>query len=276
MLNLKNLPVDDPKLVVCGGGHIGIPVAKIGRMLGFRVTVLEDRPEFAENARAAGADEVILAPFDEGLARIPGDEDTFFVVVTRSHDLDNICLNAVCRKPHAYIGALGSRRRSALARERLVSEYGCDPETVASVHMPIGLPIGSETPEEIAVSVMAEIVQERNRTDRSGRWPRELLEALRDPDVKGSLALATVAERRGSAPRGVGTRMLIRPDGIAVGTVGGGELEAEVVQKALQMLSSGAPAETEVKAALNADGMACGGAVTVHIEIIPEEKRFEA
>ena len=56
MLNLKNLPVDDPKLVVCGGGHIGIPVAKIGHMLGFRITVLEDRPEFAKNARAAGAE----------------------------------------------------------------------------------------------------------------------------------------------------------------------------------------------------------------------------
>ncbi len=276
MLNLKNLPMDDPKLVVCGGGHVGIPVAKIGRMLGFKVTVLEDRPEFAENARAAGADEVILAPFDEGLARVPGDEDTFFVVATRSHDLDNICLNVVCRKPHAYIGALGSRRRSVLARERLVSEYGCDPETVASIHMPVGLLIGSETPEEIAVSVMAEIVQERNRTDRSHRWSRELLEALRDPQCKGPLALATVTERHGSAPRSVGTRMLIRLDGTAVGSIGGGELEAEVIQKAQVMLASGSPAELEVQAALNADAMACGGAVTVRIEIIPEEKRLES
>ena len=269
MLNVKDLPADEVKLVVCGGGHVGIPVMKIGRMLGFQVTVLEDRPEFAENARAAGADEVILAPFEEGLAEIPGDEDTFFVVVTRSHDLDNLCLNAVCRKPHAYIGALGSRRRSVLARERLVSEFGCDPEVVASVHMPVGLEIGSETPEEIAVSVMAEIVREKNRAERNGRWPREILTVLRDPNRKGPLALATVTERHGSAPRSVGTRMLILPDGTAAGSIGGGELEGEVIRKAQYMLEAGEPAETEVKAALNADGMACGGSVTVRLEIIP-------
>ena len=265
-------------LVVCGGGHVAIPVIRIARLLGLPVTVLEDRPAFAENARRAGAARVICAPFEEGLKQIPGDGDTFFVIVTRGHGCDIQCLDAISRKPHAYIGMIGSRRRVALVKKHLIEDRGCDPAVVDGIHMPIGLAIGAETPEEIAVSIMAEIIQEKNRSGRDAVWPRDTLRAIVDPAAQGTLkALATVVERRGSAPRGPGARMLVWPDGRTLGTVGGGFVEGEVIRAACHRLLAGETAPCLYRARLDAeaaaaDGMACGGEVTVLIETIETSK----
>lgn len=261
-------------LVVCGGGHVSIPVIRIARMLGLRVTVLEDRPAFAENARRAGAGRVICAPYGEGLEQIPGDADTFFVIVTRGHGCDLDCLDAICRKPHAYIGMIGSRRRVALVKAHLIGERGCDPAVVDGIHMPIGLDIGAETPEEIAVSIMAEIIQVRRHGGRDAGWSREMLGAIVDPASQAvPKALATVVERRGSAPRGPGARMLVWPDGRTLGTVGGGAVESAVTGEARRRLQAGETAPCLYRARLDADaaakdGMACGGEVAVLIEII--------
>ena len=100
-----------PKLIVCGAGHVSMPIIRIGKMLGFSVTVLEDRPKFADNARVAGADEVLCLPFSEGLSRIKGDGDSWFVIVTRGHRYDTECLETILNKPRAYVGMMGSRRR---------------------------------------------------------------------------------------------------------------------------------------------------------------------
>lgn len=268
------LPGREKRLVVCGGGHVAIPVIRIARMLGLPVTVVEDRPAFAENARSAGAERVICAPFEEGLSKIPGDGDTFFVIVTRGHGFDTQCLEAVSRKPHAYIGMIGSRRRVALVREHLIRERGCDPAVIGGVHMPIGLDIGAQTPEEIAVSIVAEIIQVMRRSGRNAPWPRELLAAIVDPVARDvPRALATVVARRGSAPRGEGARMLVWPDGHALGTIGGGVLEDEVIRAARQRLAAGETTPCLRRVSLNAeaaadDGMACGGEVTVLIEMI--------
>ena len=265
-------------LVVCGGGHVAIPVIGIARLLGMPVTVLEDRPAFAENARRAGADRVICAPFEEGLEQVAGDGDTFFVIVTRGHGSDVQCLEAVSRKPHAYIGMIGSRRRVALVKKHLIEDRGCDPAVIDGIHMPIGLAIGAETPEEIAVSIMAEIIQVKNGSGRNACWPRDMLQAIVDPAAQGTpRALATVVERRGSAPRGPGARMLVWPDGHALGTVGGGFVEGEVLRAACQRLRDGATAPCLFRARLDADaatreGMACGGEVTVLIETIASGK----
>ena len=83
-----------PKLVICGAGHVSMPIIRLGKMLGFTVTVLEDRPKFADNARAAGADHVLCETFREGLSQIKGDSDTWFVIVTRGHRYDSECLEA--------------------------------------------------------------------------------------------------------------------------------------------------------------------------------------
>ena len=150
------------KLVICGGGHVSIPIIKIGKMIGFQTIVLEDRPKFADAARRAGATEVICQPFREGLSQIEGDADTFFVIVTRGHRYDQVCLESIAEKSHAYIGMIGSKLRVKKVKEAVI-EQGADPQVIAHVYTPIGLDIGAETPEEIGVAIMAEIIDVKNK-----------------------------------------------------------------------------------------------------------------
>lgn len=167
----------EKKFVICGAGHISMPLIAMIRMLGCPVTVIDDRPYFADNARRAQATTVYCEPFEEALAKIPGDDDTFFIIVTRGHRYDEACLSAIVRKPHAYIGMIGSRRRVGFVKESVI-EGGGDPEVVSSVHTPIGLNIGAQTPEEIAIAIMAEIIQVKNAVRRTGGYPREIVREL--------------------------------------------------------------------------------------------------
>lgn len=263
----------EKKLVICGAGHVAIPVVQMGRMIGCFVTVLEDRPKFADNARRAGADQVICEPFDQSLDKIPGDDDTFFIIVTRGHRYDQICLEKIAEKRHAYIGMIGSRRRTSKLKEALI-EKGVSKELLDQVYTPIGLNIGAETPEEIAIAIMAEIIEVKSRKKKNFGYSRELMRALLDPERQiEPMVLATIISRRGSAPRGVGSRMLICSDGNAVGTIGGGCAEADVLRKALLMIRendrnmhicrvdmSGKDAEE--------DGMVCGGVMEVLLELV--------
>ena len=116
-----------PRLVVCGGGHVGASVVRLAKLLGLPVTALEDRPEFAEELRQAGADAVLCLPFTEGLAQIPGGQETYFVVVTRAHSCDIACLRSILQKPAAYVGMMGSRKRAALVHTQL-AELGLPQE----------------------------------------------------------------------------------------------------------------------------------------------------
>jgi xanthine dehydrogenase accessory factor len=149
-----------PTLLIAGGGHIAVPLARMGTMLGFRVVVVDDRPVFANNERFPDADEVIAAPFGETLASYPFDEQTYVTIMTRGHAHDLECLLQMIDKPVAYIGMIGSRRR-VKGVLGMVQEKGHAEELLARVHAPIGLDIGGRTPEEIALSVMAEVVQAR-------------------------------------------------------------------------------------------------------------------
>jgi xanthine dehydrogenase accessory factor len=152
--------VKPPTMLIAGAGHIAVPLAQMGAMLGFRVVVVDDRPVFANSERFPDADEVIAAPFGEALAGHPFDERTYVTIMTRGHAHDLECLLEVIDKPVAYIGMIGSRRRVKGVLE-MVREKGHSEELLARVHAPIGLDIGARTPEEIAVSVMAEVVQAR-------------------------------------------------------------------------------------------------------------------
>ncbi len=159
--------VAPPTLLIAGAGHIAVPLARMGAMLGFRVVVLDDRPLFANEERFPEADEVIAAPFAEALAGYPLDGQTYVVLMTRGHAHDLECLVQVIDKPAAYIGMIGSRRRVRGVLD-LVRERGLPEELLARVHAPIGLDIGALTPEEIALSVIAEVVKvRRGGTGRS-------------------------------------------------------------------------------------------------------------
>ncbi len=165
----------EKKLVICGGGHVSIPLIRICRMMGYPVTVLEDRPKFAGNAKQAGACEVYCEPFAEGLAKIQGDTDTFFVIVTRGHRYDQECLLQIARKKSACIGMIGSRRRAAAVKEAVIKQ-GADPAVIAKVYTPVGLAIGAKTPEEIAVAIAAQIIQVKNQKT-GGSLPAQVAEA---------------------------------------------------------------------------------------------------
>lgn len=258
-----------PHLVVCGAGHVSMPVIRIGKMIGFYVTVLEDRPKFADNARAAGADEVICLPFEAGLAGIEGNKNTWFVIVTRGHRYDEKCLEAILKKKYAYVGMMGSRRRTEIVREQL-EKKGYDRAVLNRLHAPVGLNIHAETPEEIAVSIMAEIIQIKNKDRRTGGYPEELLQALIREDGEKKV-LAVIISRKGSAPRGVGTKMLIRENGVCTGTIGGGCIESEIIQKAIVMMRMDTPAFQVCTVDMTAgqaedEGMVCGGVVEVMLE----------
>lgn len=159
MLEVHERPA---RLVIVGGGHVGKACSVIGEMCGFRVTVIDDRPEWANAERFPEADEVIRGRFDEVLAEYPIDETVYVICVTRGHRHDETSLRSVIGRGAAYVGMIGSKRRAAAVLKHLVEE-GADAEAVAAVRTPIGLDIGAETPEEIAVAIMGEIIGVRRR-----------------------------------------------------------------------------------------------------------------
>lgn len=264
---------EDKRIVICGGGHVSIPVIMLGVMMGCEVTVLEDRPSYADDARRAGATTVICEPFEKGLEKVSGSADTFFVIVTRGHRYDQICLEKIAQKEHAYIGMIGSRKRTAMVKENL-KEKGIDSAVLDAVYTPIGLNINAETPVEIAVAIMAEIIQVKNRQKRSGGYTKEMIKAVleQEPDHSPKV-LATIVARKGSAPRGIGTKMLILRNGKCIGTIGGGCMEANVIQKARLMVATGMPKARICQVDMTGndaegEGMVCGGVISVLLELI--------
>lgn len=151
-----------PELVVVGAGHVARPLCQVGALLGFRVTVLDDRPEFATRERFPDAAEVRRADFADPFRGIRITPRTFLVLVTRGHKYDFEALRGILLGPAlpAYVGMIGSRRRTRAALEALAAE-GIAADRLRTVHAPIGLDVGAETPEEIAVSIAAELVMIR-------------------------------------------------------------------------------------------------------------------
>ncbi|MGI8925969.1 MAG: XdhC family protein [Tepidiformaceae bacterium] len=146
-----------PVFLVVGGGHIGRALAQLAAMLNFHVAVLDDRAEYADPARFPEADEVIKEDYELALDRFPIGPNTSVVMVTRGHRQDEVALRHSLGRGAGYIGMIGSRRRTSTVLEHL-REEGFDPEELAKVRTPIGLDIGAETPEEIAISIMGEVI----------------------------------------------------------------------------------------------------------------------
>lgn len=146
-----------PVFLVVGAGHVGRALSKLANFLGFQVAVLDDREDYADPALLPEADQVICDDFEAALDRFPIGPNTSIAMVTRGHKQDEVSLRHCLGRGAGYIGMIGSRRRSATVLEHLAAE-GYDREELARVRTPIGLDIGAETPEEIAVSVMAEVI----------------------------------------------------------------------------------------------------------------------
>jgi len=150
-----------PQLVIAGGGHVAMAIARQAALLDFNVTVIEDRPEFADPSRFAGA-RVLTDDVPSTLASLDYGFSSFIVIATRGHKLDADCALAAVRTRARYIGVLGSRRKTVLL-EKMLREEGVAADRIRAIHAPIGLDLGGRTPAEIALSVLAEITQRRYR-----------------------------------------------------------------------------------------------------------------
>ena len=149
-----------PTVLIVGAGHVGRSITVMSSFLGFRTVILDDRAEFANAERLPQADEIIVGDVAAELARFNINPQTHIVIVTRGHEHDRDALRQVVSSPAAYIGMIGSQRKVKTVFDELHKD-GITEEALAAVHAPIGLDIHAETPEEIALSIMAEIVMVR-------------------------------------------------------------------------------------------------------------------
>lgn len=153
----------EPRLVICGAGHVGASLAKLASLVGYRTTLIDDRAEFV-NPELFGETNIELVcaeNWSESVVRAAGNgRGVSVAIVTRGHSEDEQCLRAVIDIDVDYIGMIGSKRRTKIVLERL-RENGVDEQRLAQVHAPVGLDIGAVTPEEVALAIMAEIVAVR-------------------------------------------------------------------------------------------------------------------
>jgi xanthine dehydrogenase accessory factor len=165
-----NVLSSDAQLIVCGAGHIAIPLTHFAHRLGFRVTVIDDRADFASPSRFPDC-KVIAENFTVALRNLHFGPATYVVVITRGHEHDVDCLVEVLKKKALYVGLIGSRRRVRFVLEMLAEE-GISKTRLKEVFTPIGLPIGAESPEEIALSIASELVCVRRKGSAQARTLR--------------------------------------------------------------------------------------------------------
>jgi xanthine dehydrogenase accessory factor len=150
----------EPVVYVFGGGHVSLQIVPLAARVGFKVVVVDDRAEFADPHNFPEAWKVHQYPFEDVLDKFPVDESSYFVIVTRGHIHDKTVLTQALRIPAKYIGMIGSRRKRNMIYDALLKE-GFTKDDMDRVHAPIGLDIGAETPEEIAVSIVGELIKVR-------------------------------------------------------------------------------------------------------------------
>ncbi len=149
-----------PRLVIYGAGHVAIELSAVAARVGYRVVVIDDRPEWANAEKFPSAHELVIAPLDGSETGVSLDVDDAVVIVTRGHAHDYAMAALALQQPHAYLGVIGSKRKARVLWKTL-AEDGIDEERLARVHCPIGLSIGSLTPAEIAISIVAELIAVR-------------------------------------------------------------------------------------------------------------------
>src|SRR5436853_5462922 len=153
----------EPRLVICGAGHVGASLARLARFIGYRTTLIDDRTDFVARARFPDEEIELVAASnwtDALREKIGAGRGVSVAVVTRGHNEDEECMRAVMSTHPDYVGLIGSKRRTNIVLERL-RETGVDEERLRAVRAPVGLDIGAVSPQEVALSILAEIVAER-------------------------------------------------------------------------------------------------------------------
>ena len=245
-----------PKLFICGGGHVAKEVAAFAAHLDFSVTVIDDREDLANRERFPTAQRVICDSYDNLKHYL--EPDACYVVVTPDHKADLQCVSTILPTQYRYLGMIGSLKKVAATFQNL-RNAGFAEEQIATIFAPIGLPIGAVTPAEIAVSILGQIIQEKNKY-HAASVDKSLLE-LTEPGV-----LCVITQKQGSAPRGVGSMMFVGKDKV-LGTIGGGEPEYRAILHARENPAFSLEEYALNRAAVNGLDMICGG--TIQVAFIP-------
>lgn len=269
------------RLIVFGAGHVGYHLCHFASKVGFNTIVVDDRPYFANKEKFGDDIQVICNTFENTFEILDIHEEDYVVIVTRGHKHDKFCLEKILSLDELnYIGMIGSKRRVKIMKEELIEE-GYSKEKIENIYSPIGLNIGAVTPEEIAISILAEIISVKRigklavknepiKVSNSCELNKDVLEALAKSQNE-KMSLVTVISTKGSTPRKAGSKMIVYDSGKIIGTIGGGCAEAKIIKDAALMAGSknlkietidmtGEIAEEE--------GMVCGGKMTVLIEAI--------
>ena len=241
-----------PRLILCGGGHVSREVAAFAHRLDFPVTVIDDRPEAVTKERFPTAERLICDSYENLKNHL--EEDACYVVVTPDHKADLQCVSTILPTQYRYLGMIGSRKKVASTVENL-RNAGFSQEKISSIFAPIGLPIGAVTPAEIALSILGQIVREKNKTHVASA-DRALLEA------KEQGMLCIITGKHGSAPRGAGSMMFVGQDHV-LGSIGGGEPEYLAIRHAKENHTFDIKEYTLNNTAANGLDMICGGKITV-------------
>jgi xanthine dehydrogenase accessory factor len=266
------------RLVILGGGHIALPLVRFAAETGFAVTLADDRPSFANASRFPKAERVICESFEDSLDMLGFTEYDYIVVITRGHRHDTLCLRKIlAQRETYYLGMIGSRRRVEGVKQLLIEE-GFDPARIGRICTPIGLRIGAITPEEIAVSILAELIGRKRLGDGRRLINRSELDlAVLDEIVErkkgNAFASVTVMDTKGSVPRGAGAKMLVYPDLSIVGSIGGGCSEGEIIRDAFSIIGTGGHLVRTIDLTgdvAESEGMVCGGIMEVLVEDLTE------
>ena len=268
------------RLLILGCGYVAQSLCRFASQLEFEVYACDDRPSFANPYTMPDAKEVLCDTFPAAIKALHLTGNDFIAIVTRGHKHDADCIRTIYETGihPAYIGLIGSRRRVAGLFENLCAE-GIHPSFLDQIHTPIGLDIGAVTTDEIAISILAELILCRSSLS-SGKEAGLLEQTNMDPVFLASLqteepkAIAVVVERKGSTPVKTGAIMAVNAMGQSFGTIGGGCGEHEVLRKALDVLKEKKDAFLSVDMTndfAGEEGMVCGGTMDVIIQYIPEK-----
>lgn len=268
---LSEVLIGKLELVICGGGHVGQAVYKLALFLGMNVTIIEDREEYC-NKEIYPKATLKIGKYDEIISSMDLAHSAI-VVATRGHKHDKTCVSAALPKSYKYLGMIGSKSKVAKTIELITKDINDNKinatiEKLNKIYSPIGLNINAQTPEEIAVSILAEVLSVTKANKK------EIQMKLSDVEKVASLdepfVVARIIEKRGSAPREVGSYLAITKNGSLIGTVGGGAVEAVVIQNCKKILLDDTQTAALFEHDLSNDnasnlGMICGGNVKIII-----------
>lgn len=257
------------ELVMCGGGHIGLSIYNLAEFLDWNITIVEDREEYCNKDRYPNA-ELKLGSYAEQLNSL-NLNNAAVIIATRGHKNDKECLKACLGRNARYLGMIGSKTKvkatmKAITEDINNKEINVTAKDLEDVFAPIGLDIKAQTPQEIAISIVSQIIKE-TKGDKK-QIELDLIALERISKEKEPFVVARIIEKKGSAPREVGSFLAVFKDESFIGTVGGGAVEAEVIKDCNKLLVSDDETSQLFYHRLSNDkasnlGMICGGDVKV-------------